>query len=94
MGRSGRPADDERRATWLNSHDDPRNTRQNYQRATGSWRMKKRWESTSAYRYTLGGSLDYTGSFDRQKSDRDIDEGPAGIPSNATNRVTTTSSRR
>lgn len=67
-------------ATWLNSHDDPRNTRQNYQRATGSWRMKKRWESTSAYRYTLGGSLDYTGSFDRQKSDRDIDEGPAGIP--------------
>ena len=28
----------------------------------------------------MGGSLDYTGSFDPQKSDRDIDEGPAGIP--------------
>ena len=67
-------------ATWLNSHDDPRNTRQNYQRATGAWRMKKRWESTSAYRYTLGGSLDYTGSFDRQKSDLYIDDGTAGIP--------------
>ena len=76
-------------ATWLNSHDDPRNTRQNYQRATGSWRMKKRWESTSAYRYTLGGSLDYTGSFDRQKSDRDIDEGPAGIPIEAAEKIRT-----
>lgn len=81
-------------ATWLNSHDDPRNTRQNYQRATGSWRMKKRWESTSAYRYTLGGSLDYTGSFDRQKATGISTKARRASPSNATNRVTTTSSRR
>lgn len=67
-------------ATWLDARADPRNTRQNYRRATASWRMKKRWESASSYRYTLGGSLDYTGSFDRKKSDRDIDEGPTGRP--------------
>lgn len=47
---------------------------------TGSWRMKKRWETASDYRYTLGGSIDYTGSFDRIKSDKDIDEGVSGRP--------------
>ena len=41
---------------------------------------EKRWETASDYRYTLGGSIDYTGSFDRIKSDKDIDEGVSGRP--------------
>lgn len=67
-------------ANYLDARADPRNTRQNYRRMTGSWRMKKRWETASDYRYTLGGSIDYTGSFDRIKSDKDIDEGVSGRP--------------
>lgn len=65
---------------WLEARADPRNTRQNYRRITGSWRMNKRWETRSPYRYTFGGSVDYTGSFDRVKSDKNIDEGPTGRP--------------
>ncbi len=65
---------------WLDARADPRNTRQNYRRMTASWRMKKRWEGAAAYRYALGGSVDYTGSFDRVKSDKNIDEGPTGVP--------------
>ena len=54
-------------ANYLDARADPRNTRQNYRRMTGSWRMKKRWETASDYRYTLGGSIDYIRSADDAK---------------------------
>ena len=65
---------------YLDARADPRNTRQNYRRMTASWRMKKYWTGSSDHRFTLGGSIDYTGSFDRIKSDRDIDIGQTGQP--------------
>lgn len=79
----GRPADRltmNLGANWLDARSDPRNTRQQYRRITGSWRLGKKWESASGYRFSFGTSVDYTGSFDRVKSDRNIDEGPTGVP--------------
>ena len=49
--------------------------RQNYNRLTGSLRLKQSWEGHGRYRYALGGSLDYTGSFDNEKSDENLDNG-------------------
>ena len=64
-------------ADYLTAASDPRNPRQNYQRLTGSVRFGRHWQG-SAYRYSAGGSLDYTGSFDDKKSDRDLDNGLGG----------------
>ena len=61
---------------YLDSRADPRNTRQNYTRLTGSLRCGKTW--TRNLLCTLNGSFDYTGSFDRQKSDKDLDFGDNG----------------
>ncbi len=61
-------------ADYLTAASDPRNPRQSYQRLTGSVRH---WQG-SAYRYSAGGSLDYTGSFDNKKSDQDLDNGLGG----------------
>lgn len=63
---------------YLDAQADPRNTRQSYNRLTGSIRINKKWNDFSACYYTLGGSIDYTGSFDNQKSDRDLDNGTNG----------------
>lgn len=63
---------------YLDAKSDPRNTRQNYNRLTGSIRINKNWETLPRYYYTLGGSLDYTGSFDDEKSDRDLNNGANG----------------
>lgn len=60
---------------YLDAKSDPRNTRQNYNRLTGSLRLKQSWEGHGRYRYALGGSLDYTGSFDNEKSDENLDNG-------------------
>lgn len=65
-------------ANWLDARSDPRNTRQNYSRATLLYRINREWEAASPYRFSLGGSLDYTGSFDRRKSDRNLDVGDHG----------------
>lgn len=64
-------------ADYLTAASDPRNPRQSYQRLTGSVRFGRHWQG-SAYRYSAGGSLDYTGSFDDKKSDRDLDNGLGG----------------
>lgn len=64
----------------LNSRADSRNVRQSYNRMTGSWRMTKRWNESQGYYYMLGANLDYTGSFDKVKSDKDIDHGAQGQP--------------
>ena len=61
---------------FLDSRADPRNTRQNYKRLTGSYRIGKTW--TGELVRTLSGSLDYTGSFDNQKSDKNLDFGDCG----------------
>lgn len=64
-------------ADYLTAASDPRNPRQSYQRLTGSVRFGRHWQG-SAYRYSAGGSLDYTGSFDDKKSDQDLDNGLGG----------------
>lgn len=63
---------------WLDSQSDPRNARQNYKRATAMYRINKEWTSRTPYSFSLGGNIDYTGSFDRQKSDTDLDNGTGG----------------
>lgn len=59
---------------FLNSQADPRNPRQNYKRLTGSVRAGHSWMGGENYTHALNLSLDYTGSFDNRKSDRNIDE--------------------
>ena len=65
---------------FLDSRADPRNIRQNYKRLTASWRMTKRWTKSTKYNYLFGANLDYTGSFDRVKSDKNMDQGALGQP--------------
>lgn len=62
---------------YLDAKADPRNPRQNYSRLTGSLRGSSTWESDN-YRYSLDASLDYTGSFDKEKSDQNLDFGAIG----------------
>jgi len=61
---------------FLDSRADPRNPRQNYKRLTGTLRWGRTW--TGDFRKQLSVSLDYTGSFDDQKSDQDLDFGSMG----------------
>lgn len=64
---------------FLDSKADPRNLRQNYKRLTGSLRGSRTWQENGHYSKILTANLDYTGSFDTQKSDKDLDEFD-GIP--------------
>ncbi|MBR1887453.1 MAG: TonB-dependent receptor plug domain-containing protein, partial [Bacteroidales bacterium] len=66
-------------ANYLDSHSDPRNLRQNYKRLTVSLRGSRTWNSNEKFHSILTANLDYTGSFDDQKSDKDLDEFD-GIP--------------
>ena len=61
---------------YLDSQADPRNPRQNYKRLTGSLRGGKTW--LGERKYLLNFSLDYTGSFDDEKSDQNLDFGDMG----------------
>ena len=61
---------------FLDSRSDPRNPRQNYKRLTGSLRGTVTW--TGRFKGVLDWSFDYTGSFDDEKSDRDLDFGSLG----------------
>lgn len=58
-------------ADYLDAKADPRNRLENYKRLTFSARMNKAWE-TERHRVTLGVNLDYTGSFDNDKQDPDL----------------------
>lgn len=58
---------------YLDSRSDPRNTRQNYKRMTGSIRAGRTWDGGERYRHEINANLDYTGSFDDRKSDQDLD---------------------
>ncbi len=58
---------------YLNSHKDPRNTLENYKRATASlrWNGRRNFDSDKgSYIWNLSG--DYTGSFDNVKTDEDV----------------------
>ena len=59
---------------YLDSKSDPRNIRQSYKRLTGSLRGSRVWDGGDGFRHSLSASLDYTGSFDDRKSDKDMDE--------------------
>lgn len=61
---------------YLDSRQDPRNPRQNYKRITGSVRAGKTWKGD--LKHKLDVSLDYTGSFDDEKSDQNLDFGTFG----------------
>ncbi|MCC8114660.1 MAG: TonB-dependent receptor plug domain-containing protein [Bacteroidales bacterium] len=64
--------------SYLDSRTDPRNTRQNYQRLTGSLRLSRRWANVGNFSLVGGLNLDYTGSFDDEKSDADLNDGTNG----------------
>ncbi len=61
-------------ADYINAFNDPRNVRERFQRATGSLRLYKRWERPRAT-VLLNAATDYTGSFDNNKPDPDINLG-------------------
>lgn len=61
-------------ANLLDSQADPRNPRQNFKRLTGSLRFGKTWTKGLDFTHVFNSSLDYTGSFDDEKSDKNIDE--------------------
>jgi len=62
----------------LDAADDPRNTRQNYKRLTGSLRSQKQFVDGAGNAYRIGASVDYTGSFDNVKADHDLNDGISG----------------
>ncbi|MCM1224674.1 MAG: TonB-dependent receptor plug domain-containing protein [Lachnospiraceae bacterium] len=64
--------------SYLDAANDPRNTRQNYKRLTGSLRSQKQFGDPSGYSFRIGAAIDYTGSFDNVKSDRDLNDGNGG----------------
>ena len=61
-------------ADYLDSRIDPRNTLENYKRFTLSTRLHKAW-SGNRFNTTLAVNVDYTGSFDNDKTDPDLNEG-------------------
>lgn len=64
--------------SYLDAADDPRNKRQSYKRLTGSLRALKQLSWEAGYTMRIGGAVDYTGSFDNVKSDRDLNDGANG----------------
>ena len=58
-------------ADYLNAKADPRNRLENYKRLTFSVRMHKTWERET-HQLGLSANLDYTGSFDDDKVDPDL----------------------
>lgn len=67
-------------AGYLNAMSDPRNTRQNYSRLTAGYRIGKRWTVLDGLEFSVNGNMDFTGSFDNRKSDKDLDRGLGSRP--------------
>ncbi len=61
-------------ADYLDSRNDPRNTLENYKRVTVSARIHKSWSGVRL-NTSLSTNVDYTGSFDNDKTDPDLNEG-------------------
>ena len=72
-------------ADYLDSRIDPRNTLENYKRFTLSTRVHKAW-SGNRFNTTLAVNLDYTGSFDNDKTDPDLNEGAVDTYKSSYNR--------
>lgn len=58
-------------ADYLDSKVDPRNTRENFKRVTGSVRSTKKWVYDNILT-TWNTSLNYTGTFERDRNDPDL----------------------
>jgi hypothetical protein len=58
-------------ADYLNSKADPRNRLENYKRVTLSARLNKQWDKQHNI-LSLSTNIDYTGSFDNDKEDPDL----------------------
>lgn len=57
---------------WLSANSDPRNTREGYKRLTGGVRSQLNFGTTSHISTRLTLAADYTGSYDRVKTDPDL----------------------
>lgn len=77
-GQAGEPLKINAGVGYLDAKADPRNIRQSYKRLTGSLRLNRSWNGNEDYIFSAGGSFDYTGSFDDEKSDQDLDFGDMG----------------
>lgn len=75
-------------ADYLDSKADPRNSLNNYSRVTLSARMGHTWQRTH-YDLLLATNLDYTGSFDGEKQDPDLNKGAIDIYKSNYNRIAT-----
>ena len=72
-------------ADFLDSRNDPRNSLENYKRLTVSARLHKTWEG-QRFASSLQANVDYTGSFDNDKTDPDLNEGAVDIYKSSYNR--------
>lgn len=59
-------------ADYLDAKADPRNRLENYKRATFSARLHKTWAGVAGFDIDMGVNADYTGSFDDDKVDPDL----------------------
>ena len=75
-------------ADYLDSKADPRNSLNNYSRVTLSARMGHTWQRTH-HDLLLTTNLDYTGSFDGEKQDPDLNKGAIDIYKSNYNRIAT-----
>ena len=75
-------------ADYLDSKADPRNSLNNYSRVTLSVRMGHTWQRTH-HDLLLTTNLDYTGSFDGEKQDPDLNKGAIDIYKSNYNRIAT-----
>ena len=73
-------------ADYLDSKADPRNLLNNYSRVTLSARMGHTWQRAH-YDLKLSTNLDYTGSFDDEKQDPDLNKGAIDKYKQSYNRV-------
>ncbi len=76
-------------ADYLDSRNDPRNVLENYKRLTLSSRLHKAWNG-DRFNTSLSASIDYTGSFDNDKSDPELNEGVIDTYKSSYNRVALT----
>ncbi len=73
-------------ADYLDAKDDPRNTLENYKRLTLSARLGKQW-AFPAYDVSMTTNLDYSGSFDDEKVDPDLNKGKVDRYKSSYNRM-------
>lgn len=78
-------------ADYLKANNDPRNTLEGYSRVTFSLRSDVKWRKES-YNIRWANNLDYSGSFDGEKLDPDLNKGKRDIYKSSYNRFAFNSS--